>query len=114
MALIENLEHENWQEFLRRAFETTLDVLGRDRFGRVGSSVDDLRSWLTCGGMGNVVSRLRSQMEMARFSAQKQKAVIDFVEHLARENRRRLLSLMALGIVPAVQEEWLTPQSLRE
>ena len=44
MALIEHLEQDNWQDFLRGSFEYTLEVLKNDRFRSVGSSVDDLRS----------------------------------------------------------------------
>ncbi len=43
MALIENLEREGWEEFLRNCFQYTLQVLREDRFRSVGSSVDDLR-----------------------------------------------------------------------
>ena len=50
MALIEHMGHDTWEETLRRFFEYTLDVLKHDRFRSVGSSVDDLRSWLTGGG----------------------------------------------------------------
>ena len=50
MALIEHLECDGWEAFLRDMFRYTLDVLENDRFGSVGSSVDDLRSWLARGG----------------------------------------------------------------
>lgn len=57
MALIENLERDNWQEFFRGAFEYTLYILENDRFRSVGSSVDDLRSWLAGGGVSRVKFR---------------------------------------------------------
>ena len=49
MALIENLEREGWEEFLRNCFRQTLDLLQDDRYRFAGSSVDDLKSWLTAG-----------------------------------------------------------------
>jgi hypothetical protein len=54
LALVENLEQNNWEEFFRRSFEYTLDVMENDRFRSVGSSVDDLRSWLARGGIGRI------------------------------------------------------------
>lgn len=36
MALIENLERENWQEFLEDVFRYVLDVLKEDRHRSLG------------------------------------------------------------------------------
>ena len=54
MALIEHLERKGWQEFLEEVFRYVLDVLKEDRHRPLGSSGDDLRSWLTAGGVGRV------------------------------------------------------------
>ena len=42
MALIEQLEQDDWKKFFSKMFEYTLWVLRHDRFRHVGSSVDDL------------------------------------------------------------------------
>ena len=60
MALIEHLERDDWQEFLRDTFAYTLDVLKHDRFRHIGSAADDLRGWLTAGGIPKVKERLGS------------------------------------------------------
>jgi len=54
MALIENLEQDNWQHMLRMFFNATLDILKTDPDASVGSSVDDLRAWLRTGGINRV------------------------------------------------------------
>ena len=100
MALIENLEHEGWEEFFRDSFRYALEVLKNDRFRPVGSSVDDLKSWLTAGGVAQVRTHLNKQMEMRRFPSSRKLAVNDCIEQLVRENRGALLDLMADGIVP--------------
>ena len=114
MALIEHLEQDNWQDFLRRSFEYTLDVLKNDRFRSVGSSVDDLRSWLARGGIKRVKEHLNNQMDMRRFSSTRKAAVNAFLEQLVQENRRQLLDLMTEGILPPTQEEWLSACGLSE
>ena len=101
MALIEHLEHDGWEEFFRDMFRYTLDVLKNDRFRPVGSSVDDLRSWLAAGGVARVRERLDEQMEIRRFPPARKSAVGDCFEQLVRENRETLLHLTAEGIVPA-------------
>ena len=56
MALIEHLENTGWEEFLRDCFRYALEVLKNDRFRSVGSSVDDLRSWLLRAGLPGFAS----------------------------------------------------------
>jgi hypothetical protein len=74
MALIEHLERDDWENFLRQSFAYTLEVLKNDRFRPVGSAVDDLRSWLVAGGIRGVQERLNYQMEMRRFPPVRQTA----------------------------------------
>ena len=105
MALIENLEHEGWEEFFRESFRYALEVLKNDRFRPVGSSVDDLKGWLTAGGVAQVRTHLNKQMEMRRFPSSRKSAVNDCIEQLVRENRGPLLDLMADGIVPTTRQE---------
>ena len=105
MALIENLEREGWEEFLRDCFRYALEVLKNDRFRPVGSSVDDLKSWLAAGGVARVRTHLNKQMEMRRFPSSRKSAVNDCIEQLVRENRSALLDLMADGTVPAARQE---------
>ncbi len=75
MALIENLEHEGWEKFFRDSFRYALEVLKNDRFRPVGSSVDDLKSWLTAGGVARVRTHLNKQMEIRRFPSSRKSAV---------------------------------------
>lgn len=105
MALIENLERDNWQEFLRMTFDYTLDVLKNDRFRSVSSSVDDLRAWLARGGVSRAKLQLTREMNGRRFPPDKQAAVLEFVDQLEREYRPRLLALSAEGIIEAMQQE---------
>ena len=100
MALIEHLEGDGWEEFLGDMFRYTLDVLKDDRFRSVGSSVDDLRSWLARGGVARVRECLDEQMEMRRFSPERRAAVDRCLEKLAQDNRGALLHLAAEGILP--------------
>ena len=95
MALIEHLERDGWEEFFRDMFRYTLDVLKNDRFRSVGSSVDDLRSWLAAGGVARVRERLDEQMETRGFPPSRKSAVNDCFEQLVRENRDALLHLTA-------------------
>lgn len=100
MALIENLERENWQEFLEDVFRYVLDVLKEDRHRSLGSSGDDLRAWLTIGGVGRVRRLLKDQMNRRGFPPSRQAEVMEVIEGLVRENRQTLVELMAKGIVP--------------
>jgi hypothetical protein len=108
MSLIEHLESDDWREILRRNFEYALEVLKNDRFRTVSSSVDDLRSWLAAGGVSRVREHLNDQMEMRRFPETKKAAVNDFLDELVRENRTRLLGLMAQEILVPTKQEWLS------
>ena len=101
MSLIEHLEHDGWEEFFRGSFRYALEVMKHDRFRSVGSSVDDLRSWLARGGIARVREHLDTQMEMRRFSPSRRAAVRNCVDQLVRENRRALLDLIADGVIPA-------------
>ena len=105
MELIEHMERNNWEELLRNFFEYTLEVLKNDRFRSVGSSVDDLRSWLSAGGIGRVKAHLTDQMTMLHYPPAKITAVNAFVDQLAHEHRTQLLDLIAHGIIPAPQGE---------
>ena len=105
MALIEHLERDGWEEFFRDIFRYTLDVLKNDRFRSVGSSVDDLRSWLAAGGVARVRECLDDQMERRGFAPSRISAVDDCFEQLVRENRDALLHLAAEGVVPAPTPE---------
>ena len=66
MSLIEYLERDNWREVLRRSFEGAINLLQTDRFGRCSSAVDDIKSWLTCGGVSRVQLQLDRQMKGRR------------------------------------------------
>lgn len=107
MSLIENLEKDNWEEFLRPMFAYTLDVLKNDRFRSVGSAVDDLRAGLARGGVSRVKEHLNHQMTQLRFPADKQAAVLACVDQLAEENRLRLLDLAAGGVINMPRQELL-------
>ena len=100
MALIENLERTNWREFLGDVFRYVLDVLKEDRHRPLGSSGDDLRAWLTIGGVARVRRHLKDQMNRRGFPPSRQAEVMEAIEGLVRENRQALVELMANGIVP--------------
>ena len=76
MALIEQLENDNWQDRLRMFFETTLDILKDDPYQHSGSSIDDLRAWIRQGGMSCVKEHLIRQMKIRQFSDDKKRAII--------------------------------------
>ena len=101
MGLIENLERPGWQDFLSRTFDYTLAVLATDRFRRVGSSADDLRAWLTAGGISRVKQALDEQMEARGIDDEQQEEVRLLVESLIEKHRRRILGLTTSGVIPA-------------
>ena len=68
MALIENLEHDNWRGYLENYFDQAVELLANDRFRWAGSSIDDLKSWLAAGGVNRVKHHLNKQMELRQFS----------------------------------------------
>lgn len=107
MALIENLEGENWEDFLRSSFKYTLEVLKKDRYRTVGSSVDDLRSWLTSGGVSRVREQLNSQMDLRRFNETRQKEVNNCFDDLCMDSKHEIIELISKGVIPGTNKEWL-------
>ena len=69
MALIEYLERDDWREALRRSFEGAITLLQTDRFRLTSSAIDDVRSWLTSGGVSRVQLQLDRQMEECRLAS---------------------------------------------
>jgi hypothetical protein len=112
MALIEQLENNNWQELLRLFFNATLDVLKNDPYQSVGSSVDDLRAWIRQGGVDRIKEHLNRQMDLRQFSADKKKEVLGFLELLLQENRQRLLELVNQKVIPPEKQELLSAYGL--
>lgn len=107
MALIENLEQDNWQDMLRQFFNAALDILKTDPYASVGSSVDDLRAWLRTGGVNRVRENLASQMQARRFSDEKRADVMRFLDVLLQENRLRLVELAGQSELPAKAQDVL-------
>lgn len=107
MALIENLEREGWEDFLRNCFRFTLEVLREDRFRSIGSSADDLRSWLTAGGAARVRYHVGEQMRMRGLSAERQEGINRCIDALVEQHRVALFDLMAKGIIPGSTQECL-------
>lgn len=114
MALIEYLERDNWREALRRSFEGAITLLQTDRFGRCSSAVDDVKSWLTSGGVSRVQLQLDRQMEGRRLAVERQREIHNFLEQLAQENQRSLLQLIADGIIPWNQADFLVTMGISE
>lgn len=100
MALIENLERDDWKQFFSEMFRYALWTLRHDRFGRVGSSVDDLRSWLVSGGIPRIRQNIDSGMEMRRFPKDRATQVRDHVDNLVSDHRSELVALVQDGIIP--------------
>ena len=100
MALIENLEHGNWEKFLRSCFTYALWILKEDRHAHVGSSVDDIRSWLGMGGVSRFKDNLRRQMEIRRLPEEKQNAIMACVEQLTQEKHLEICELIDQRIIP--------------
>ncbi len=105
MSLIEYLEREDCEEVLRSRFQYALEVLKNDRFRTVGSAVDDLRGWLTAGGVARVRKHLNSQMEGRRFSPERKLALNNCLEQLAIENQEMIHELITDGVIPASTQE---------
>jgi hypothetical protein len=114
MALIEHLERDHWREFLRDTFGYVLDMLKHDRFRPVGSAADDLRGWLTAGGIPRVKARLNQQMAMRRFPATQQAEINQFLEQLVREYRGPLLELTTGGVLPPILKQQLADDGFTE
>jgi hypothetical protein len=114
MALIEYLEHENWREALRRSFEGAIALLQTDRFRPTSSAQDDVRSWLTSGGVSRVQLQLNRQMEGRRLASDHQREIRDFLGQLVQEKQRPLMQLMADGIIPWNRSDFLVTCDISE
>ncbi|BDA75982.1 hypothetical protein CAL7716_101480 (plasmid) [Calothrix sp. PCC 7716] len=114
MSLIEYLEHGDWRGALRRSFEGALHLLQTDRFGRCSSAVDDVKSWLAIGGVSRVKLQLDRQMEYRDLEESHQEEIRDFLGQLVQGNQRPLLQLMANGIIPWNQADFLATCSISE
>jgi hypothetical protein len=114
MALIENLEQDNWQELLRMFFIATLDILKTDPYSSVGSAVDDLRAWLRTGGVHRVRENLDKQMQARGFSDDKRKDVMGFLDVLLQENRLQLVELAGQTELPAKEQEILAVNGISQ
>lgn len=101
MSLIEHLNQDNGEEFLRSTFEYVLYVLANDRYRYVGSGADDLRSWLVRGGMPRVREQLNAQMEMRRFLPAQHAGINRALAQLEESHRDALCALIAAGTIPA-------------
>ena len=112
MSLIEYLEHDNWRSVLRRSFEGAINLLETDRFGRCSSAIDDIKSWLTGGGVSRVQLQLNRQMEAGRLAVEQQSEIRDFLGQLVQENQRPLLQLIADGIIPWNQADFLVTMGI--
>ena len=100
MGLFEHLEQENWQEFVEDVFRYVLEVLKEDPHRSLGSAGDDLRAWLSRGGVDRVRHHLKDMMTRHGFPPSRQAEVMAVIEGLVQENRDTLLHLMAKGIIP--------------
>ena len=114
MSLIEYLERNNWREVLRRSFEGAINLLQTNRFGRCSSAVDDIKSWLTSGGVSRVELQLNRQMKGRRLDEERQSEIRDYLEQLVQENQRSLLQLIADGIIPWNQADFLATMGISE
>ena len=100
MALIENLERDNWKEFFSEMFRYALWTLRHNRFGHVGSSVDDLRGWLVASGIPGVRQSLEYGMGMRRFPGHRAIEVSEHIDKLVNDHRSELVALARDGIIP--------------
>ena len=100
MALIEHLERDNWEQILRSSFTYALWILKEDRFAHVGSSVDDIRSWLGMGGLSRFRDALREQMQRRRLPEHRVKAIMACVEQLEQEKHPEICQLISQRIIP--------------
>lgn len=82
-------------------FEYALWTLRHNRFGHVGSSVDDLRSWLAVGGISRVRHHLEEVMDIRGFPKEGVVEIRKHIDKLAHDNRSELLALARDGIIPA-------------
>ncbi len=101
MSLIEHLDKENWQDFLRGTFEYSLELLKTDRFRYAGSAVDDMKGWLAVGGVKRVKYHLNNQMEDLGYPPEKKLSTNHLLDELVQEHRVEIVDLMAHNIIPA-------------
>jgi len=106
MSLIEHLDGEGWEGFLRGTFEYSLKLLKTDQFRYAGSAVDDLKSWLAVGGVSRVKHHLNNQMDQRRYSADKKTLINDLLDQLAQEHRLEIADLMARKVIRAGPQEF--------
>ncbi|MCP3997210.1 MAG: hypothetical protein GY722_19450 [bacterium] len=106
MSLIEHLDREGWEDFLRGTFEYSLKLLKTDRFRYAGSAVDDMKSWLAVGGVNRVKHHLNNQMETLGYSPDKKLAANNLLDELALEHRIQIVDLMAHKIIPADPQDF--------
>lgn len=114
MALIENLEHDDWRSFLMSCFNQAVDLLATNRSAWAGGSIDDLKGWLAAGGISRVKLHLNRQMEQRQFPLGKTAAVNDVLNRLTQKNRQKLLTLMSDGVIAFDKGEFLSSFSLSE
>jgi hypothetical protein len=114
MSLVEYLDRPNWQDALQRTWSVALDLLKRDRFAETASSVDDLRSWLTAGGVSRVRLQLQRRMTNARMDVQYQHEVLAYLSTLVQQSQTLLLDLMAQAIIPSSADDILQVCGLSE
>ncbi|KYC37849.1 hypothetical protein WA1_04905 [Scytonema hofmannii PCC 7110] len=114
MALIEYLERGDWRGVLRRSFEGAITLLQTDRFRPTSSAVDDVKSWLTNGGVSRVQLQLDREMKGRRLEENHQREIRDFLEQLIQENQLSIVQLMANGIIPWNQADFLVTMGISE
>ncbi|HBL13707.1 MAG TPA: hypothetical protein DD379_20385 [Cyanobacteria bacterium UBA11162] len=114
MALIEYLEHDDWRSVLRRSFEGVIALLQTERFRPTSSAIDDMRSWLTIGDISRVQLQLNRQMKERRLTVDRQTEIRDFLLVLVQENQRPIIQLMADGIIPTNQADFLMVYGISE
>ena len=107
MALIEYLEYDHWQEVLQRNFELALNALEKKDYRMGSSALDDLKAWLSLGGVSRVHLQLNQQMDSRRFSPERKTAVNTYVKTLAQQHRDKLLHLMAIGEISVTPDNGL-------
>ena len=114
MALIEYLENDNWREALRKSFEGAIGLLQTDRFRLTSSAIDDVMRLLTSGGVSRVQLQLDRQMKACRLASDYQREIRNFLGQLVKENQRPLMQLMADGIIPWNQADFLVTMGISE
>ena len=114
MALIKHLEKNDWADVLRRSFEVAIALLQTDRFRLTSSAVDDVRGGLASGGVSRVRLHLNRQMKDCRFTTDRQREIQEALNQLVQENQLVLMQLLAEGIIPWNQADFLVTFGLSE